>query len=211
MIYHQLLAWHHCERGDNRLYEQPYITRVSRQLRAEALPLYYASPTFLRVKAGSPRDCVPLIQRVVDDFTGGRGGPPSSSSLRLLRDIQLDFSWTRHGIHIEIDLATGPDNLVARALGLPRGGVIVGRTALGWTDAITLRAACDKAAILLHEKLMPKMVSRGIEGESLPFSNMFRQRDALDALCAFAPACPHLTHALVRVKAPVLAVATNNR
>lgn len=211
MIYHQLLAWHHCERGDNRLYEQPAITRVSRQLRAEALTLYCASPIFLQIKGESPLDWVLLIQQVVDEFTGGRGGPPGSSTLRLLGDIQLDFFCTRYGIHIEIDLAAGPTNLVARAVGLPRGGVIVGRTALGWTDAITLRAACDKAAILLDGKLMSNMIPRGIEGESLPFSNMFRQRDALDALCAFALACPHPTHALVRVKAPVLSVATKNR
>ncbi|KAL2277572.1 hypothetical protein FJTKL_15324 [Diaporthe vaccinii] len=54
-IYHELLAWRHSQCEDNRLHEQPAITRVNRQLRAEALPLYYASSVVLRVKLSRQR------------------------------------------------------------------------------------------------------------------------------------------------------------
>ncbi|KAG6358484.1 hypothetical protein INS49_014368 [Diaporthe citri] len=199
-IYHQLLSLHHSEREDNRLYEQPAITRVNRRLRAEALPLYYASSIVLRVKAESPEDWTPFIQRVVDVFTGGPVGSPGSSTMRLLGGIHLDFFLRQDGYHIEADLVADPDVLKAPATGRPLGPrEKIGSAAMNWADATALRAACDEAVVRLEDDLMETLMGKRFRGQSFKPLNIFNQRAALDALCAFASACPHLTHALVRV------------
>ncbi|KAK7715631.1 hypothetical protein SLS63_011387 [Diaporthe eres] len=190
-IYHELLTWHWWEHEDNRLYEQPAITRVSSQLRAEALPLYFGEVVHL-VKTESSRDWVPSIQRIVDNFTRGPGGQPGSSSLRLLNGIQLDFM-TPSGVHIEVDLVTDPENLTVRAPGDPSERVIVGSPDLDWTDAAAVGAACDEAALLLEEDLRggPLFAEEGVL--LVQPSDIPDQRAALDALRIFALACPHLT------------------
>lgn len=201
-IYHELLTWHHSEHGDNRLLEQPAITRVNRKLRAEALPLYYATSIVLRVKAESPQGWIQTIQRVGDAFTGGPVASPGSSTMRLLGGIHLDFFMTQDGYHVEFDLVADPDNLKGPATGHPRGKITYGSTSLNWADATALRAACDEAVVRLDHNLMRGLVGpERSRGRSCP-PDMFGQRAALDALCAFASACPHLTHALVRVNFP---------
>lgn len=211
-IYHELLAWRHSQCEDNRLHEQPAITRVNRQLRAEALPLYYASSVVLHVKAESPENWVLLIQRVVEDFTAGTGRPLGSSTLHLLGGIQLDFFLTRVGYHIQIDLVADPDDLKGRAPGHPCGRMTVGSTTLNWADATALRAPCDEAVVQLGYNLMENIIGRErFRRRPFPLLDRFGQRAALDALRAFASACPHLTHALVRVNVPAIAKKNKNR
>lgn len=166
---------------------------MSRQLRAEALPLYYyAGSIVLPVKAESSRDWLPSIQRIVDAFTGGPGGRTGSSTLQLLNGIQIDFM-TPSGVHVEVDLVTDPDNLTVRAPGGPCKRVIVGSSGLDWTDATAVRAACDEAAPLLEKDLRERtfLAEPGIV--HVQKSDISDQRAALDALCIFALACPHLT------------------
>lgn len=198
-IYHDVLLlelyWQFENGLDNEcIREQPAITRVNRQLRAESLPVFFAGGPVLPITTESSQDWVPYIQRLVDAYTGGPGGPPGSSTLRHLRRVQIDFL-TGTGIHIEVDLAIDPGDLSERAPDDPSERVMVGSPALDWTDAAAVRAACDEAAVLLEEEedLMRRLTPDEGLVDIVSSSDVDDRIAALDALCIFALACPHLT------------------
>lgn len=165
---------------------------MNKQLRAEALPLYYADTIFLLVETEDSRDWVPFIQRVVDDFVGSPGGRPGPSSLRLLHAIEISFM-TREGVYIEAELVNDPKRLTAPVPYDRYERVMVGEPGLDWTDATAVRAACDEAATLLEDNLAGRLIPHAGEGELMPTSGAPDQRAALDAMCIFASACPQLT------------------
>ncbi|KAL1850657.1 hypothetical protein Daus18300_012868 [Diaporthe australafricana] len=191
----------HVECFENgRLRHQPAITRVNRQLRAEALPLYYRSISVLLVQTEYSRDWVPFVQRVVDAFNSG----PGSSTLQYLEGLQLDFLARRSpGVHLEVDMVIDPDDLTIC------DRVRVGSPVLDWTDAAAVRAACDEAAIGLEDDLSERLLATEEDVELVPSSTMNDRRAALDTLCIFASACPQLTSVSICESSSILEVPSS--
>lgn len=169
---------------------------MNRQLRAEALPICYGGISVLLVETENPSDWVPFIQRVVGAFTSGPGGLAGSSTLRYLDGLQLDFMATRSpGVHIQVDMVVDPEDLTdpCPASLDPCERFRVGSSGLDWTDAAIVRAACDEAAPLLEKDLMTRRFTTEENAVIVATSDVSVQKAALDALCVFASACPHLT------------------
>lgn len=185
-IYHDLID------QSGQLEEQPAIARVNRQLRAEVLPLFYDETSAILVNRKSSQDWVTHIQRIVDAFTGSADSLPGSSNLRLLHDIQVNFT-TPYGTHIEVELVEEPGDMTPQTPDDPDRPVIVGSPGLDWTDAAAARAACDEAATLLAERLRarPRTDNRGLV--LVQTSDESDHRAALDCARILALACPQLT------------------
>lgn len=188
----QVESWYNDDRDNDCLREQPAITRVSKQLRAESLPVLFGGVAVLSVTTGSSRDWVPYIQRMVDAFTGAPGRPPSSSTLRLLSGVQLDFQ-AEPDIYIKADLMLDPEDLTSEQPDEPPEWVAVGSPDLDWTDAAVVRAACDEAAIQLEHDLLRRTTPDEDHDWIVSSSGVHDHEAALDALRIFALACPHLT------------------
>ena len=76
------------------LHEQPAITRGSRQLRAEALPVYLKRPINLELESPEiPCDWVKSVKEVIDLY-GGKSGSPASGTLRHVTGVHLSFEAT---------------------------------------------------------------------------------------------------------------------
>lgn len=208
-IYLDLIRWHHDEHDTSQLEEQPAITRVCRQLRAEALPLWPGAMVNL-IKTRSSRDWVPYIQRFVDAFTGGADGLPGSSTLRLLEHVELDFM-TPFGIHIEVDLVTDPEDTTVFDPVDRDKRVIVGSPGLDWTDAEAVRAACDEAACELADNLRGRPLRDDLGLVLVQTSDVRDHKAVLDCVRMFTLACPQLTSVCIydsshphRVEASIL-------
>lgn len=191
-IYHELIRWHRGQYETSELEEQPAITRVNRQLRAEVLPLFYDYTLIHLIQTKSSRDWVPYIQRMVDAFNGGADGQPGSSNLRLSYAIELDFT-TPYGTHIEVELYTKPELMAPRAPDDPDKRGTVGGPGLDWTDAAAARAACDEAATLLSEGLRARPFTDDLDLVLVQTSDESDHKAALDCVRIMALACPHLT------------------
>lgn len=183
---------HDEERDNSCLREQPAITRVNKQLRAESLPVFFGGIAVLLVTTESSRDWVPYIQRMVDAFTGAPGRPPSSTTLRLLSRVQFDFQ-AGPDIYIKADLVLDPRDLSSQQPDERSEWVAVGSPDLDWTDATVVRAACDEAAIQLEHDLLRRLTPDEDQEEIVSSSDVHDHEAALDALRIFALACPHLT------------------
>lgn len=200
MVYHRL-----CTHPSRYLNDQPAITRVNRQLRAEALPVYYSRPVTLCLGLRPFWSWAESIERLVDAFSV-KAGLPGSSTLRHITGLQLNLeSLDVFGMHIAIDMMSDPQEMMQR---FPYNDiherVVVGSPGMDWTDATAVRAACHEAATRLENiSIKTRATIEAINSEAREIdefagryeltSNMAHQRAALDAMCAYASACPHLT------------------
>ncbi|KAG8156520.1 hypothetical protein KVR01_013624 [Diaporthe batatas] len=195
-IYWEVLGWDVDRRG-SRLGDQPAITRVNRQVRTEALRIYYNYSAF-EVRTSNSEEWVPFVQRVLYAFNGGPRGLPggSESTLQLLGALQVDFL-TDDGepqVRIEVELEHSPENAMEIDPEYDCEAVVVGSPDLDWTDAAAAQAACDEAARKLANDITRRTTPVDDEEDLELFaaSTPADHRAALDATRLLALACPFL-------------------
>lgn len=196
-IYHDLISWHVDVRGERLLLDQPAITRVNRQTRGEALPLYYGERVGLLVKRSSSCEWVEAVQKITDAFTGGpKGLPGFSSTLRHVAGLELGFVTQDPALYIAGELTSGPETLMDEESDFET--VTVGSPDMDWTDAAAVRAACFEAAIQLNHNLIDRLFDDPDRDNIniIAASDRDDQRAALDAMCVVASACPRLTRSV---------------
>lgn len=141
--------------GRSRLLDQPAITRVNRQIRAEALELYY-DYSLLEVETISSQEWVPFVQKVLDAFNGGPRGLPdgSPSTLRFLSALRLSFSTKVAEVEIKVDFDEDPEKIMElESEDDWYGVVVVGSPDMDWTDPAAVQAACDDAVRQLADDI----------------------------------------------------------
>lgn len=182
-----------------KLHEQPAITRVNRQLRAEALPIYFENPIRLELESSKiPCDWVKSVRKVINLY-GGKSGSPASGTLRHVTGVHLSFeatgkAWSRRrGLIISVDMLSDPKGMMKRELCRFNGmrPVVIGKPGMDWTDATAVRAACNDAATRLENQLKGISADR-LNHEKIPHITA-DQRAALDVVCVLASACPWMT------------------
>lgn len=191
---------------------QPVLTIVSKQVRAETLPIYYGENTFfLAVHAHSPKQWTESARKTISSFIGDSDNSPGSSSLRYLKKLNLLLHADKQlipPVQIKIEMTSNAssqgtgyaghdeydtdkdelDELFPR-LDQLRRRVRIGSTDLDWTDREAVRAACDRTAGRLGEILAE--MERLLDFEMS--STILDYRSALDVVCMLASACPPLT------------------
>lgn len=207
--YFDLISW--TRFGDGRSIFQPALTIVSKQVRVEALPIFYGENLFfLAVHSDSSKQWTGSVHKTISAFVGDSDNSPGSSSLRYLKNLNLMLHAGRQVIppvEIKIEMTSdvlsqgtgyaghdeydpdedADDELLFRRDRL-RSRVRVGSTNLDWTDHEAVRAACDKAARTLGAILAERELLLDFEMSSTTPDYQF----ALDVVCMFASTCPHL-------------------
>lgn len=186
---------------------QPAITRVSRQLRTEALPLYYERPKTLRIHTNTPEEWAQSVEGVIHAFTG-KSGRQGNSTLRHVTALSLElfvedipFLW------MDVAMMSDPEDMTAAVGGVGPQGVMVGIPDMDWADAKAVRAAGKNAETRPNKLQKEAFVSlkREVERhrrrfpEYMGFTLPSRPADymaVVDVMCVVASACPHLTRAV---------------
>lgn len=175
---------------------QPALTHVSRQLRAETLPIYYGERIIThKIFVDEWFDCVPSVHGMVDAFAGGPNNVPGPDTLQHISRLQLDMNIQFPMATIRLILS-GPDNSLLDDVGSKlRNLVRVGDPGLDWADATAVRAARNEAAAELRQQFLKEL--HGISSMETKYLvsglDSVSQMSALLALCLFASACPRLT------------------
>lgn len=188
--------------------QQPPITRVNRQTRAETLPRYYGTVSVFLVDTESSSEWVGYVKKAVDAFTGGPLGLSNAqSSLRHLDFMMLDFlakgATGDSRVYVEADLSATSLASLENDAHDPDEIVAVGIPTMDWTDEAAVRAAYDEAATRLEEILTKRLAQAEEHGgheddeENESFQRFATStpevlRAAVDAMCLFTLACPHL-------------------
>lgn len=108
MIYHNL--WPRT-RSDRKLRRQPAITRVDRQLRAEALPLFLATGISIKIGPNYPGQWVQSMEDVISTFSI-QFAASSSTTLHHTTCLALSFrAWQQEDIHIAVEMSNDPENM----------------------------------------------------------------------------------------------------
>jgi hypothetical protein len=191
---------------------QPVLTIVSKQVRAETLPIYYGENTFfLAVHTYSTKRWTESVRKTISSFVGGSDNSPESSSLRYLKKLNLLLHADKQRIppvQIKIEMTSDAlsqgtgyaghdeydpdedelDELFPR-LDQLRRRVRIGSPDMDWTDHEAVRAACDGTAGRLGAILTGMERLMDFEMSSTTLDYQF----ALDVVRMLAAACPHLT------------------
>lgn len=190
MIYHVL-----CPAQKPRLWDQPAITRVSKQLRAEGLAVYYMRPVHLLIDGDHTIDWVTCMYRIIDSFGSTPKCSSGSSTLQHVKGLELHLTMP-DGVHLTANLMSDSDRWMPPFPDNTYWRVGVGGPGMDWTDETAVETVCDEAATQLRNNLKERL-ARLLEGEEEPPSTAGIQQGALEALCALASACPpHLTNAI---------------
>lgn len=174
---------------------QPALTLVNRQVRAEALPIYYGENIILQMCVTTlwgNRTC--FSRKIVDAFTGVPSSLPGSSSMGYITNLHLElwYNVLKSPIQMEVQMRSG--ELIAGATtSWPewRNTVRVGTTDLDWTDADAVRVACNKAA----DDLLAELDDDEYRSTLAPVKGLAHEK-ALNAVCVLASACPQLTRSV---------------
>ncbi|KAG8161134.1 hypothetical protein KVR01_009398 [Diaporthe batatas] len=214
MIYAHILASHEAMINERGLLDQPPITRVNRQTRAETLSRYYRTVSVFLIETESSNEWVGYVKKALDAFTSGPLGlSRAQSSLRHVNFMMLDFitksATPDKDVHIQVDLGSEPlDPILNHDRGDLSEVVAVGIPTMDWTDDDAVRAACDEAATRLEE-ILTKRLAQAEEHEEhendevdedheaiqrIATSTPEVLRAAVDAMRLFISACPHLKH-----------------
>lgn len=176
---------------------QPALTRVNRQIRAEALPIYYRENIInFDVKADTPQKWVDTAREIIDAFGASSSGFPESSNFRYITYLHLEFHTdVRYLLAAKLISADSPlemnvDGDWRDLPAYPTHDVRVGRPGMDWRDDTAVRVACSVAAEILYGEVRHDVWSLLNEESAL---TRLIQRSALAGICVFAAACPHLT------------------
>lgn len=181
---------------------QPALTHVSRQLRAEALPIYYGERIIthnLKIFSESWIDCVKSVEGMVDAFTGGPNSVPGPGTLQHVSRLQLDLDLQDSRVRIRLILSDSlePDTSLLDDVGPNLGDLVrVGHLGLDWADATAVQAACEDPFVELVNQLIAKLHAPPATPDCdspLSHLNILSQFYALRALRVLASACPRLT------------------
>ncbi|KAG8158246.1 hypothetical protein KVR01_012007 [Diaporthe batatas] len=185
----------------HKLNEQPAITRVSRQLRAEALPICFEKPIKLELQSSKvPGDWVKSVKKAIALYRG-KSRSRASGTLRHVTGVHLSFeaspqAWSqRPGLIISVDMLSNPKGMMRRQPCAFNGmtPVMIGKPGMDWTNASAVRAACDDAAVQLEKQVAKVLPSRGAAQYEAIHRIAADQRAALDAVRVLASACPWMT------------------
>lgn len=186
---------------------QPALTLVNRQVRAEALPIYYGENTLThKVYTHSAEQWTGSVRKMITSFIGDTGSLPGPSSLRHLNNLNLMLKADQliPPVQIKIEMmsyALSPEERIDEykdEMKDPelwsrwdeiRKRVRIGTTELNWTDHEAVRVAFNKATCRLGGNLAEMEVFLDFELSSTTSD----YRSALDVVRMLASACPRLT------------------
>lgn len=170
---------------------------MNRQLRAEALPIYYRENIInFDLKADTPQKWVDTAREIIDAFGGSSSGFPGSSNFRYITYLHLEFHTdVRYLLAAKLISADSPlemnvDGDWRDLPAYPTHDVRVGRPGMDWRDDTAVRVACSVAAEILYGEVRRDVVSLLNVESAL---TRLIQRSALAGICVFAAACPRLT------------------
>lgn len=179
---------------------QPALTRVNRQLRAEALPIYYRENIInFDIQADTPQKWVDTAREIIDAFGGSSSGFPDSSNFRYITHLHLEFHTdVRYLLGAKLISADSPpeenvDEDWRDLPAYPTHDVRVGRPGMDWRDGTAVRVACSVAAEILYGEVRHDVMDLLNEESDL---TRLIQRSALAGICVFTAACPHLTESV---------------
>ncbi|KAK2609420.1 hypothetical protein N8I77_002917 [Diaporthe amygdali] len=172
---------------------QPALTLANRQVRAEALPVYYGENIILqKYVTNLSKNWTCFAREIIDAFTGVPSSLPGSSSLGHITNLYLELSLSEFIFQMEVQMSSG-ELIADTTTSWPewRNMVRVGTADLDWTDADAVRAACNQATVDLVANLDDELYRIFM----VPMNGTVHQ-NTLNAVCVLASACPHLTRSV---------------